>query len=770
MSLSDKLGFIVNETLETMGSIADEIFARMTNKEFSFNKTNKDAKAEIGRMKEAQAWLGTQVEELQKKREQLGFIGQTYLVTLPSEHRYVLQAMLDNIVPAMDEHIEMAQGLYSANKQHVNRMEDNVSKVATGRFRWLSDGEKPDEDQDLIEVPSDSMFAPKPPVEGVIDVDSVREQLADSSIGLCTTDDSRSFTVTTMFDGIDLIGRMADALVSKDAELAKIKRAIRKLQAVLDRSVDLVTGDIRKAKKELTGIDELDARVHQVTEQMRKEHVENERFRKASASATALSRDELVRQNAHSKVEIEDFRKKVNQLEARIHDNNDAIKCLSNFVADLTIAQNDLQEANRTLKSQLDKAIDEVKTRSDQLDMVRDELDEKRAKLAAVGDVDELQMRLDNASKQLIDKTEEAERLFQARTQLSAQCDGYKHAAEENERAIASLKGKLDEATKQAGQRARELAVFQENASRTKKQMESELAKQSELQTKLKKSNQERASLERRLSELRTTNSRLERQLKELQIQPRTEHERMKTELDAVQAQLAEAQSFLRSREDTINRLQHESEEIFERKLEAVQRVAQLESGLKDAEETVALLTEQVHALNVAYVEKRRLEAVVEELRRDMSLQNVRRNEMNQSLLTQLRDAVYPTLCGRYTEGYSSIRHLLDDLREDTGRDGERDARALGFSSFTEFLQSNEMSDRVIVETVYKARTNPTVAHLHREQEISASHKRAQIMKEVNKRVGAIKCENERLRIELRVRDEKVVELTTKINELNAES
>lgn len=49
----------------------------------------------------------------------------------------------------------------------------------------------------------------------------------------------------------------------------------------------------------------------------------------------------------------------VNQLEARIHDNNDAIKCLSNFVADLTIAQNDLQEANRTLKSQLDKAIDE---------------------------------------------------------------------------------------------------------------------------------------------------------------------------------------------------------------------------------------------------------------------------------------------------------------------------------------------------------------------------------------------------------------------------
>lgn len=49
----------------------------------------------------------------------------------------------------------------------------------------------------------------------------------------------------------------------------------------------------------------------------------------------------------------------VNQLEARIHDNNEAMQCLSNFASDLTMAQDDLQEANRTLKSQLDKAIDE---------------------------------------------------------------------------------------------------------------------------------------------------------------------------------------------------------------------------------------------------------------------------------------------------------------------------------------------------------------------------------------------------------------------------
>lgn len=132
----------------------------------------------------------------------------------------------------------------------------------------------------------------------------------------------------------------------------------------------------------MTGIDELDASVRRVAEQLRQQHVENERFRKASTGATALSRDELVRQNANSRVQMEDFRKKgrvdrlaclndrplrffttfslsVNELEALVQDNNDAIKCLRNFVADLNMAQDDLQEANRTLKSQLDKAIDE---------------------------------------------------------------------------------------------------------------------------------------------------------------------------------------------------------------------------------------------------------------------------------------------------------------------------------------------------------------------------------------------------------------------------
>lgn len=105
---------------------------------------------------------------------------------------------LDNIVPALDERIEMAQSVHNALKQHVNRTEDNVSKVATGDFQWISDDEKDENDKDLIEIPPDSMFAPKPPVNGVIDVDSVREQLEDFSIGLCTTDKSRAFTETTM--------------------------------------------------------------------------------------------------------------------------------------------------------------------------------------------------------------------------------------------------------------------------------------------------------------------------------------------------------------------------------------------------------------------------------------------------------------------------------------------------------------------------------------------------------------------------------------------
>lgn len=53
MSLSDKLGFIVNDILETMGPITDDIIARMKNDEYFFNDNHED-KAEIRRLKKAQ--------------------------------------------------------------------------------------------------------------------------------------------------------------------------------------------------------------------------------------------------------------------------------------------------------------------------------------------------------------------------------------------------------------------------------------------------------------------------------------------------------------------------------------------------------------------------------------------------------------------------------------------------------------------------------------------------------------------------------------------
>lgn len=46
-----------------------------------------------------------------------------------------------------------------------------------------------------------------------------------------------------LVDGNEVVGRLVDALVSKDAELAKLKRSICKLTAVLNRSVDYLTGD-----------------------------------------------------------------------------------------------------------------------------------------------------------------------------------------------------------------------------------------------------------------------------------------------------------------------------------------------------------------------------------------------------------------------------------------------------------------------------------------------------------------------------------------------
>ncbi|KAH7716904.1 hypothetical protein AAVH_15681 [Aphelenchoides avenae] len=198
MSLRDKLDFIVNEKIETMESIINEIFARSTTRAFKFDEKNNDAKATLRRLKESQTWLGTQVEELRKQREQLGSVGQTYLAALSPQDRLEAEARLDEVLPDLDERIEIvAQTLYSGLKHQVIRMEDIVAKVATGLFNWIPlDKEMHEDDRETTEALPDSV-APKSPVDGVIDVDSVREQLADFSAGLCTIDESRGFAKIT---------------------------------------------------------------------------------------------------------------------------------------------------------------------------------------------------------------------------------------------------------------------------------------------------------------------------------------------------------------------------------------------------------------------------------------------------------------------------------------------------------------------------------------------------------------------------------------------
>lgn len=60
-------------------------------------------------------------------------------------------------------------------------------------------------------------------------------------------------------------------------------------------------------KKELTGVVELETSADRIMELLRKEHATTERFRRASELSTTLSPETLVRENAHSKVTIEDL-------------------------------------------------------------------------------------------------------------------------------------------------------------------------------------------------------------------------------------------------------------------------------------------------------------------------------------------------------------------------------------------------------------------------------------------------------------------------------
>lgn len=101
----------------------------------------------------------------------------------------------DETIPAMDERIEMVTQLYNAFRSHVAHITENAAQVATGRFQWLSDDE---EEREVPAVPANHSIGPRKPLTGVIDVNSVREQLQNFSMELCGTYDFNSFKKITM--------------------------------------------------------------------------------------------------------------------------------------------------------------------------------------------------------------------------------------------------------------------------------------------------------------------------------------------------------------------------------------------------------------------------------------------------------------------------------------------------------------------------------------------------------------------------------------------
>lgn len=90
----------------------------------------------------------------------------------------------------MDERIKMVTQLNNGFRAHVARIAENAAQVATGRFQWLSDDE---EEREATAGSARSTFGPKEPIDGVIDVNSVREQLQGLSVELCATDDFHTF-------------------------------------------------------------------------------------------------------------------------------------------------------------------------------------------------------------------------------------------------------------------------------------------------------------------------------------------------------------------------------------------------------------------------------------------------------------------------------------------------------------------------------------------------------------------------------------------------
>ncbi|KAH7699246.1 hypothetical protein AAVH_33650, partial [Aphelenchoides avenae] len=504
------------------------------------------------------------------------------------------------------------------------------------------------------------------------------------------------------------------------------------------------------------------------------------------------------------------------------------------FLADAKMTEEAMQREVITLKAQLEKAFAEIKSKTEQIEELQDELDDadsdpldeyleefaqanqERQRLERENIM--LDYKLEHALKRLAKKSEELQKAEDATKVLNARLSALRAEAAQareasskyayTEEQMALLKNQLVGATSRAEKKASDAQALQSTINRTRTHLENQRKLHAELQRRAEKLEQEKASGMQRLEELRVTNNRLKSQLAEAVKRPQTEREQVESTLAHVQAELDEAKYFLQSRDEEIARLKRESDEIYETKVEAVQRVAQLESQLAASEETVEQLMQQVHALNVARtighlqnrvreldaatagLESMRTEIV--RLKDELQTANLRLSETQMATmqlnapgtsssqavdeveLKHFSDQLYATLVGR-TEGYNSIEQLLAEFKEWSGMDGEAKARSFGYKSFLDFLRSSEMLKRVVIVeepesgVVYKARQRADIAHIQQAQAISADHAmRKRVRNEVNKEVGSVKNENYRLHVALKVEEEKVATLRTNIGALNA--
>ncbi|KAH7711138.1 hypothetical protein AAVH_21576 [Aphelenchoides avenae] len=666
------------------------------------------------------------------------------------------------------------------------------------------------------------------------------------------------------------MGRMVDALVARDVELSKLRQQMNNLTRRLDKTVGFVKPEplrerrsqirfneeqqlfvwrkadggiqLAYANKEVSGLEELEESIDRAAAEILNQRRLNERFTNAHLYSSLYDKELLAFEDAHKRVVIEDLRNEVSRLKDELENERGARAGFEDFLADAKMSEEAMHSEISTLNAQLKTTFAQVKSQSERIEALQDEIDEaafgnSEALDRAFDDIMHvererqqlereniaLQTKLKEASKliekksQDLKKAEDATKVLNDRLNaLQAEAAQAREASSKYsdvEEQMTLLKNQLVEATSRADKKASDANALQSSINRARAQLDNQRKLHAELQRRAEKLEQEKASGLQRLEELRATNNRLKSQLAEAVKRPQTEKEQVESTLAQVQAELEEAKYFLQSREEEIARLQRESDEIYETKVEAVKHVAELESQLAASEVTVEQLMQQRADL---VAEKRQLEGTIGRLQNRVrelqaatsELDSMRmevgrlKNELQAASLhlseTQMAtlqlnaaetsssqtvdeadlkhfaDQLHATLVGR-PEGYNNIQQLLTEFQEWSGMDGEAKARSFGYKSFLDFLRSSKMLERVVIVeepelgVVYKARQRAEIAHIQQAQAISADHAmRKRVRNEVNKEVGSVKNENYRLRVALKVEEEKVAALTTNIGALSA--